>query len=281
MRLDVGAALTALALCARPAAAAEEPAEQIAEVSEVSHVEVEAAALAVAPAVRSERVVLLALLRVLEDVVRALDLLEARLGVGVSRVLVRVVLAGELAVRLLELFRRGVVSNAERLVERRHSATITRAGRSDVVTQPVALLQHPDHRARLRLGGLRDQRLVDVRVEEALGLDLDQPLLREHLGQLPVDEANAVLELRLLVVLGGLERAAEVVDHRQELLDEPLVGARDQRLLIARGPLAVVVELRLQALQVVEVLVPLARDLSELVDLDDFLLLCVVDLFRH
>ena len=43
-----------------------------------------------------------------------------------------------------------------------------------------------------------------------------------------MDEADAVLELRLLVLRRGLERPLEVVEHREELLDEPLVRARDQ-----------------------------------------------------
>ena len=63
-----------------------------------------------------------------------------------------------------------------------------------------------------------------------------------------------------------LERALEVVDHRQQLLDEPLRGARDQICLVARDPLAVVVELGLQPLERVEVLVPLARHRRERVD---------------
>ena len=74
---------------------------------------------------------------------------------------------------------------------------------------------------------------MHVRVERAVGLDLREPFLRQHVRQLAMDEANAVLERRLLVLLGRLERAAEVVEHRQELLDEPLVGALDERLLVA------------------------------------------------
>src|SRR5213079_1532524 len=76
---------------------------------------------------RAEGVVLLSLLGIGEHVVRALDLLEALLGGLVPGVLVRVVLARELPVRLLELVRGGVLSDAEHLVEvltrrRRHSS---------------------------------------------------------------------------------------------------------------------------------------------------------------
>ena len=121
MRLDVVALTAALPLLARARAAAlaEEPAEQVAEVAEVE-VEVLGAALR---AVRAERVVLLALLGILEDLVRGLHFLEARLGLRVARVLVRVVLARELAVRLLDVVRARRLRDAEDVVEalsRRH-----------------------------------------------------------------------------------------------------------------------------------------------------------------
>jgi hypothetical protein len=60
------------------------------------------------------------------------------------------------------------------------------------------------------------------------------------------------------VLLGRLERALEVVQHRQELLHEPLVRTRDQGLLLARGTLAEVVEVGGEPLEVAEVLVPLS-----------------------
>ena len=62
------------------------------------------------------------------------------------------------------------------------------------------------------------------------------------------------------------ERALEVVEDRDELLHEPLVGARGQLLLVARHPLAVVVELGLQALERVEILVALLPRRRELVE---------------
>src|SRR6476620_3954169 len=63
------------------------------------------------------------------QVVRVLNLLEALLGGCVARVLVRVVLAGELAVGLLDLVRRSVLRDAARLVRVLHSANTTLAGR--------------------------------------------------------------------------------------------------------------------------------------------------------
>ena len=63
--------------------------------------------------------------------------------------------------------------------------------------------------------------------------------------------------------LGGLERPLQVVEHGQELADEPLVRVRDEPLLLAGGALAVVLEVRLHALQEVEVLVSLRRDRAD------------------
>ena len=149
--LEVAAALGARSRGARrassrtprpapPAAAAEQVGEDVRE-----RARVEAAARAAGarrPGAAGERVepaavVLLALLRVAEHVVGVLDLLEALLGLGVAGVAVGVVLAHELAVRLLDLLRRRLLVDAEDLVEvRRHrssyAATTTRAGRITV-----------------------------------------------------------------------------------------------------------------------------------------------------
>src|SRR5882757_177780 len=61
-------------------------------------------------------VVLLALVLVGEDVVGLGHVLELGFGLGVARVLVRVQLAGQLAVRLLDVGGRGVLGDAQRLV---------------------------------------------------------------------------------------------------------------------------------------------------------------------
>ena len=49
-----------------------------------------------------------------------------------------------------------------------------------------------------------------------------------------MDEPDALLELRLLVLLGRLERALEVVEHGQQLLDERS-RARAARRLCSRS----------------------------------------------
>src|SRR5581483_4349034 len=130
------------------------------------------------------------------------------------------------------------------------------------VAQPVALLQDLDDGARLRaVDGLREQRLVDVRVERAVGLDLPQAGAGEHVRERTVDEPDAVLELRLLVLLRRDQRPLEVVEHGQELLDERLARACGPGGALARGPLAEVVELGFQPPERVEVLVALAPKL--------------------
>ena len=104
--LDVRPAHGAPLLSPLRTAAPEHPAEQVAEVADVEAAEVEVDVLAARPRPtvrRAEAVVLLALVLVGEDVVRALHPLERILGFLVARVLVRVILARELAVGLLDL----------------------------------------------------------------------------------------------------------------------------------------------------------------------------------
>jgi hypothetical protein len=120
---------------------------------------------------------------------------------------------------------------------------------------------------------------VDVRIELAVGRDLLEALLAEHVSEGARHQRDALLQLGLLVRLRGLERPLEVVEHRQELLHEPLVGARDQALLVTRSPLAVVVELGLDALERVEQLVTLLLKRFELRGLLN--LLGVLDVLRH
>src|SRR5262249_46020838 len=87
------------------------------------------AAAAAAHAEHGATVVLLALLRVAHDVVGRLDLLEALLGLVVAGIAVRVVLARQLAVGLLDLLGRGLLVDPEDRV-RVPPATPPRAGRS-------------------------------------------------------------------------------------------------------------------------------------------------------
>src|SRR5690606_33958361 len=66
---------------------------------------------------RADLVVLATLLGVAEHAVRLADLLELGLGLGIALIGIGVILAGELAVRLLQLRIGDVLRDAERLVE--------------------------------------------------------------------------------------------------------------------------------------------------------------------
>src|SRR5581483_591844 len=142
------------------------------------------------------------------------------------------------------------------------------------IAEPVALLQHLQHGAGLGvLCRLRQQRLVDVRVEGAVRLDLLEPVLARHLDERALDKPDALLELRRPTIFSArrraslvgaagsllcrLERPLEVVEDREQLPEQRLVRARGHRLVLARRPLAEVVELGLQPLERVEVLVAL------------------------
>ena len=80
-----------------------------------------------------------------------------------------------------------------------------------------------------------------------------------------MDETNAVLELGLLVLRRSLERTPEVIEDRDQLLDEALVRTLGQRRVLARVALAEVVELRCETLEPVEQLVALGLESGDLV----------------
>ncbi len=79
-------------------------------------------------------------------------------------------------------------------------------------------------------------------IELPVRLDRLHAVTLEQRRQRAVDEPDAFLELRLLMLLGRRQRALEVVEDRQELADQPLVCERDVLLALARGPLLVVLE---------------------------------------
>ena len=154
----------------------------------------------------------------------------------------------------------------------------TRAGRN-TFAELVALLHDLDHGALVGVGRLREQRLVHMGIELALGLDLGQSLLRKQIGQGTMDEPDTVLDLPLFMLRSSLERPPEIVEDRDQLLHEPLVRTLGERSLLARVPLAVVVELSGEPLQPVEELVAVSL---ESVDVDALLgLLCHLRLVSH
>src|SRR5207249_10340907 len=117
-----------------------------------------------------------------------------------------------------------------------------------------------DHRALVSVGRLREQRLVHMRIELAVRLDLREALLRKHVRQRAMHEPDAVLELRLLVIRRRFERAPEIVEDRDQLLYEPLVRTLGKRSLLARVSLAVVVELGCEPLHPVEELIAVSLE---------------------
>ena len=101
---------------------------------------------------------------------------------------------------------------------------------------------------------------MHVRIELAVGVDLRESFLREQVGKRTVHEADAFLELRFLVLFRGVQRPAEIVEDRQQFLDETFARALDQGSGLACVALAVVVELRREPLQAVEQLVALGLE---------------------
>ena len=263
------------AACRRapPPAAAEEPAEEVAQV-EVTEIDGRDPA---PPGPGRGRPFVCrtrrrpALLGVGEDVVGGLDLLEALLGRRVARVAVGMLIARELAVRLLDLVGGG--ASWRRPACRRGSSAFTlclRSGDDDsrgpqhAIAEPVALLDHLDHGALLLVGGLREQRLVHVRVEAGRS-SRSRPGPPSRAGRgATLDEPYALLDRGLLVLRDGVERAPEVVEHGQQLAHEPLVRTRDQVSLVAGRPLAEVVEVRGDATAGRQILVPLGGEGVEL-----------------
>jgi hypothetical protein len=120
-RVGVGAAAAAESA----EAAAEDIAEQIAQIHAPAagkSVEPAAEAAALARAVggvhagKAELIVLGALVGIAEDLVGLVDLLEFFLGFLVAGVIVRVILQGQLAVRLFDLLGAGALGDAQHLI---------------------------------------------------------------------------------------------------------------------------------------------------------------------
>src|SRR5882762_1673485 len=94
-----------------------------------------------------------------------------------------------------------------------------------------------------------------------------------------MNKPDAVLDLSLFVLRRSLERTAEVVENRDQLLHEPLVRTLGERRLLARVALAEVVELRGKPLQAIEELIAVSL---ESVDVDALLgLPCDLRLVGH
>ena len=228
--LGAGAARAGAPRAAAAAAAAEEVGEDVAR-SEPASKPPAPPPPGPPPANDAAAVVLLALVGVAEDVVGRRDLLEALLGLLVARVAVRVVLARELAVGLLDLVRRRLLVDAEDLVEvalghvapSRHDDL---GGPQDVVAVAVAGAGRPRRRARPR----RRRRAAGPRPRGGGGRSARPwasrarcPTRASAPSSSLLHEADAVGQVVVAVLglgLGGRQRALEVVQRRQQLARE-------------------------------------------------------------
>src|SRR6478609_2823096 len=228
----------------------------------------------------AELVVLLALLGVGEDGVRLADLLELGLGGRVPGVLVRVQLPGQLAVGLLDRRRVGVGGDAEDGVEVLVQPVLAShlgvpplgsvcerslrvgdrdpCGSHDPLSHLEPRLDHLDDGGRRgvlgKLGLHVHQGLVDGRIELlALGAD---PLDAEP-SEDPVQLVGDRRERRAVEV-AVLARGVDVVEDRQQRLDDLGDPPVAREVAVAVDALLVVDVLRLEAAQVLEMLGRLA-----------------------
>src|SRR4026209_1510091 len=98
------------------------------------------------------------------------------------------------------------------------------------------------------------------RVELALCIDLLEALLLQQVGKRAMHKPDTVLELRLFVIRRSLQCTSEIVEDRDQLLHAPLARTLGERRLLARVPLAEVVELRSEPLQAVEELIAVSLE---------------------
>ena len=105
---------------------------------------------------------------------------------------------------------------------------------------------------------------VWVELVARLARDLLETAAGEQPGELLLHQLHALGDLGLLVVLGGVERPLEVVEHGQELADQRLGRPGRMPLRFARHPLSEVVEVGGEAAQVVQVLLGAAAGVGQL-----------------
>jgi hypothetical protein len=111
----------------------------------------------------------------------------------------------------------------------------------DRVVRDIGVLALPD-------------RLVDLRVElVAERVDDLDALFPEDVEHLLLYHLNARQQMLEVTACGGVvDRAFEIIEDREQLLDDPLAGTRDQVTLVARHAPAVVLELGLEPLRRLE-----------------------------
>src|SRR6266478_2445693 len=136
-----------------------------------------------------------------------------------------------------------------------------RGGPDQPVVELVAFGHLRDHGPGRLVALLLHERLVHTRVERlAQGGETDHSVLRQRGLEELLHQADAFDDLRQVVLLGVIERALQVVQHRQEILQQPLNAEPLHVLLLLHGALLEVVELGRGAQQaVVGLLQPISR----------------------
>ena len=98
-----------------------------------------------------------------------------------------------------------------------------------------------------------------VRIEQlARRVELGDALALEQRPERAMHQRDAIGDRLVLGRLEGAERTLEVVEHGQEIVEQPLGGPLAELLVLARHALLVVVELGGEPPQLVEVLIAIA-----------------------
>src|SRR6267143_130641 len=117
-------------------------------------------------------------------------------------------------------------------------------GADQPVVELVALGHLRDHGPGRLVALLLHERLVHARVEcLTQGGETDHSVLRQRGLEELLHQADAFDDLRQVVLLGVIERALQIVHHRQEILQQPLDPEPLHVLLLLHGALLEVVEL--------------------------------------
>ena len=219
-------------------------------------------------------VVLLALLGIGERVVGALDLLELLLRRRVVGVAVRVVLARQLPVRLLDLLLGGLLGDARAPCRARQPTAPTRSpppapagSTARRAGSPSASPRRPSPTRPPRRGCVESASCCFGIELLPLRIDRLDPVPRQRVPQAPEDEQDAmgqpVLGVPLRIQPSRLKRPLQVVEHRHHLPKHLSLPASRRSLNLRRHPLPEVLEVGLRPLGEIEVLVPLPLSVSQ------------------
>ncbi len=134
-----------------------------------------------------------------------------------------------------------------RFAERRIVSYSHHSWPQQTVLEEVALLEHFEDLAFPVVGRVdSSHRFVNVRVEIfAERINLTKPRLLQSLMKLPIYDFDALPDLLLRAAARRLERALEVIKHRQNLQDQLRGRIGHELRLLALDPLSIIIELGL------------------------------------